>query len=230
MSVKYSGNKGRPMPKMRYDHFEKNPQQRGTSDFNFNINFGDMPQVAEMAATLGKMLKERERAAGLQLFHNPIPPRWLHLTEWYGSTKDFTEEEVLQAVGILRPMLASMQKPEAQLSTWWQADVGRAVPMLDVTPKEPFQLINALVRSAMQEVVGIHRVPEPNEPYDPHITTVYPKTYERTETAEGVVNSIHVEPVAFTVNSLVLVRQHWNDQNHPNHYEWEVIKEIPIGV
>jgi hypothetical protein len=141
------------MPKMRYDHFENNPQQRGTSDFNFNINFGDMPQVAEMAATLGKMLKERERAAGLQLFHSPIPPKWLHLTEWYGSTKDFTQEEVLQAVGILRPMLASMQKLEAQLSTWWQAKEGRAVPMLDVTPKEPFQRIYAMVRSVMQDVV-----------------------------------------------------------------------------
>jgi 2'-5' RNA ligase len=218
------------MPKMRYDHFENNPQQRGTSDFNFNINFGDMPQFAEMAATLGKMLKERERAAGLQLFHNPIPPKWLHLTEWYGSTKDFTQEEVLQAVGILRPMLASMQKLEAQLSTWWQAKEGRAVPMLDVTPKEPFQRIYAMVRSVMQDVVDTNKIPEPKEPYDPHITTVYPKTYERTEAAESVVNSIHVEPVAFTVASIDLVRQYWDNQENPNHYEWEVIEEIPIGA
>jgi 2'-5' RNA ligase len=218
------------MPKMRYDHFENNPQQRGTSDFNFNINFGDMPQVAEMTATLGRKLKMREQEANLKMFHDPIPPEWLHLTEWYGPTKDFTLREVLQAARILRPMLAGIQKPEAQLSTWWQADVGRAVPMLDVTPKEPFQQINTMARSAMQQVVGIDSVTELKEPYDPHITTVYPKTYERTETADGVVNSIHVEPVAFTVNSLVLVRQYWNDQNYPNHYEWEVIEEIPIGA
>jgi hypothetical protein len=186
------------MPKMRYDHFEKNPQQRGTSDFNFNINFGDMPQVAEMAATLGKMLKEREQQAELRLFHNPIPPEWLHLTEWSGSTKDFT--------------------------------LDRAVPMLDVTPKEPFQRINAMARSAVQQVIGIDTVPEPKEPYDPHITTVYPTTYERTEAAESVVNSIHVEPVKFTVGSIDLVKQSWDNQENPNHYEWKVLKKIPIGT
>jgi 2'-5' RNA ligase len=218
------------MPKMRHDHFEKNPQQHGTSDFNININFGDMPQVAEMAAALGKMLKEREQQAELRLFHNPIPPEWLHLTEWFGSTKDFTLEEVLQAAEILQTMLADFQKPEAQLSTWWQADVGRAVPMLDVTPKEPFQRINAMARSAVQQVIGIDTVPEPKEPYDPHITTVYPTTYERTEAAESVVNSIHVEPVKFTVDSIDLVKQYWDNQENPNHYEWKVLKKIPIGT
>jgi hypothetical protein len=220
------------MPKMRDDHFEKNPQQYGVPDLNFNfrVNVDDQPQVAEMAATLGAMLKQREQEAGLTMFHDPIPPKWLHLTGWYGSTKDFELAEVLQAAKILQTELAGFPSIEAQLSTWWQADVGRAVPILDVTPKEPFQRIYSMVRSVMQDVVGVNRIPEPKEPYDPHVATIYAATYERTKTADNVVKSIHVEPVKLTVDSIDLVKQYWDNDDHPNHYEWEVIEEIPIGT
>ena len=217
----------------RLDHFEKNAHQLGMGkvDWNINITLDDIAgEDREDVIDEARRLQELVVDPYPERFHSRIPARWLHVTiERVGTIQDFTPREMKMGVAeLLGKQLKNVDPVEAEITGWWQPE--RAIPMLDIKPKNRLRNIRALLLDAMAETFGEERAATLlGEPFDAHMALAYARTYDRTEETDGIYANTAVEPVKFVVNSLSLVLQHLDHPEHPGHYEWIAVKRIPLG-
>jgi 2'-5' RNA ligase len=203
---------------MAKDHFAKHYIKDNQVDWNFNVVFNECPAVAEMAKKYAPLVTH----PGL---YDPIPPKWLHATILrIGLVEDFTEREMLKVVDLLTPLLARMDLPEFRFDSWWLWG-GNVV--LHISPEDEFTKIYDAVVDAMEKVVGSDRTPRsPHGRFVPHTGLAYTRTHKKEKEVHNQLVSRSVMPASFRVTHLPLIRQQPKD----GHYEWEVIKRIPIGV
>lgn len=202
------------------NHFEKFAHQKGRKDWNFNI-LPSGEDVERMAAQYAELLKNFE---GL---HPAIPAEWLHITILrVGFVDDFTEEEMLQVADVLAPKLAALEiPPEFVFGGWWQHDS----LVTHISPEKAFRGVHAAVVESLQEVITVkpERVAHliPGQIYS-HMTFNYTQNRDNEVELAKFLGEHPIDGASFAVKSLHLIQQ-WPAEDH---YEWEVVREIPIGV
>lgn len=192
----------------------------GKVDWNFNVLFNDQPQVSNMVQSYAPLL----RHPGL---YPPIPAQWLHLTVLRaGFTTEFTEAEMQAVATTLAPNLAALDIPELTLGPAW---VYKGYPLLHTTPEEPLDQLFQCVVQGLRAVVGEDRMPRPVDrsltKFMPHVALAYTRDYAAEEEVRTILADTPIPPVSFRLSYLSLVRQ----QPMSGHYEWEVVKNIPVG-
>jgi 2'-5' RNA ligase len=205
---------------MAKDHFERHAYMKGKTDWNFNLLFDAAPQVSAMAERYAPLLQH----PGL---YPPVPLEWLHLTVLrVGSTSEATGEEMDQVCTKLAPRLAGLALPEFTVGPAWTY-IG--YPLLHITPERPLDSVFQEVLHALQAVVGPDRMPRPIDrsatKLMPHIALAYPKNYDAENEVEQTLIDHPIPPVTIRIPQLSLIKQ-WPTGEH---YEWEVIKNIPLG-
>lgn len=202
---------------MIQDHFEKNYLPNRV-DWNFNVVFHAQPQVAQLAATYRDHLDS-------QNLYSPIPGKWIHSTILrMGLISDFTEVEMLAVAEVLRPKLAILQLPIFCFNPW---NLSGSDVVLEIYPRDDYRQIYECVAEAFVEVIGSDRVSVNSvQQYRPHITLAYTKSHNNVlDIAQKLFYS---EPAycEFAVKSVSLIKQWPTD----GHYEWEVVRELPVGI
>jgi 2'-5' RNA ligase len=199
------------------DHFLKHYYRSNRVDWNFNILFDDQPSVGQMA----ECYKSSISHPGL---YPPIPARWLHATILrVGLLEDFSEAEMLAVTDILKVSLARLELPVFTFESWWIWD---GSPVLHISPGNQFMKIYDHVVAALQQTIGKDRTNRPSYgDFIPHMSLAY----TRAQDAEGeIYDQLAAHPIApasFQVSNLALIKQ-WPTGDH---YEWEVIRRIPVG-
>ena len=123
----------------------------------------------------------------------------------------------------LEPILARLELPEFNFDSWWLWG-GNVV--LHISPEDEFTKIYDAVISALESVVGPERtVKTPHGKFIAHTSLAYTRSHDKEHELHNQLVAHPVTPVSFKVGYLPLLRQ-WA---HDGHYEWEVIKKIPIG-
>lgn len=204
---------------MATDHFKAHSYQKGRADWNFNILVGKQPDVQRMANEYAPTLLAQ---AGL---YGPVPADWLHMTILrIGLTDEFSEEEMLRVVGILAPKLANIQLSELAFDSWWQWG-GNIV--FHISPHEELASIYKAVVTSVEEVVGKDRtVLTPHGQFIPHVTLAYTKDRHDELATNEALSKTRVIPARFRAPAVALIRQ-WPVDGH---YEWEVVREMPVGI
>ncbi|HEY5442386.1 MAG TPA: hypothetical protein VIJ68_02520 [Candidatus Saccharimonadales bacterium] len=232
---------------MAIDHFVKHKYARERIDWNFNILFGDQPQVTELATRYKALIKH----PGL---YDPVPGKWLHATILrVGFLEEFSETEMLAVADVLAPKLADMEMPQLLLGQrWWLWNGG---PVLSITPQQQLQKLFRLVLDALTIIVGRDRLPlltidsasQPMKTFDyflktftatvgrdrlpikfqfvPHVSLAYPKTYDNELDLYKQMRSHPIDSVPIRAMRLSLIKQEVKD----NYYIWEVVKDLSIG-
>jgi 2'-5' RNA ligase len=203
---------------MAKDHFETHYYQKDRVDWNFNILMGNQPDVIRMADEYKTVLTEQED------WYDPILPQWLHMTMLrVGLTDDYSETEMQQVADVLAPKLAAITlPPEFIFDSWWQW--GGVV--LHISPENALKPVYDAIIEALKQVVGDDRtLSAPTGSILPHVALNYSKNHHNEVVLTEYLSEHSVKPARFTVSSLALIRQWPTD----GHYEWEVVRDIPIG-
>jgi 2'-5' RNA ligase len=202
---------------MAIDHFQRHFRKKGQVDWNFNLVFDDQPAVAKMAQEYAKAVKH----PGL---YEPIPEQWLHSTILrVGLIDDYTDAEMLAVSAKLQKSLEQLSLPEFAFDSWWLWSGG---VVLHISPGDEFSKLYDHVIKALELVVGAERVSySPHGRFIPHMGLVYPKTYNKEHEIHKQLVEHPVRPVKFRVTNLSLIRQ-WPTGGH---YEWEIVRNIPVG-
>jgi 2'-5' RNA ligase len=204
---------------MATDHFERH-RVKAEGDkpwWNFNVVFDNQPDVVRMAQQYAPLLQH----PGL---YEPIPPQWLHSTILaVGTTHEFTELEMLAVADKLEPLLANLELPEFQFDSWW---IWEGNVVLHISPEDEFTRIYDAVTEALTQTVGPKRTRKsPYGNFVPHTSLAYTRTHDKEHEIHRQLVEHPVVPAAFKVAYLPLIRQ-WPKNGH---YEWEVVRKIPIG-
>lgn len=203
---------------MAQDHFVKHGASEGQVDWNFNVIFDGCPEVVEMAQQYAPLVTH----PGL---YSPIPAKWLHATILrVGPEDDFTKEEMLAVAECLHGKLAKLELPEFRFDSWWLWG-GNVV--LHISPADEFTKIYDAVISALEQIVGPERTLK--SPYGgrfiAHTALAYTRSHHKEHEINQQLASKLIHPASFKVSYLPLIRQ-WPTGGH---YEWEIIRKIPIG-
>lgn len=199
---------------MATDHFITHRRQQGRVDWNLNILFNDQPQVAAYAARYHEALQH----PGL---YKPVPGKWLHATVLrIGFFDDFSEAEMLEYAARLEARFANIRMPEFLLGQWW---IWGGNPCVHFTPRDPMKEMFAIVMEELTALVGVDRLPD-KQYMTPHITLAYSKSYDDEVGLHRQLEEVSAPAVPVRAKSVSLIKQWIVD----HHYEWEVIKEIPL--
>jgi 2'-5' RNA ligase len=202
---------------MALDHFEKHFYKNNQIDWNFNVLFDGQPAVTAMAEQYAKIIQY----PGL---YKPIPPQWLHATILrVGLIDDYSEAEMLAVAAKLQQSLAELNLPQFSFDSWW---LWGGNVTLHISPDDEFTKIYDHVIAALESVVGPDRTAKsPHGNFVAHTTLAYTKTHDKEQEIHAQLVASPIKPASFSTKNLSLIKQ-WPTAGH---YEWEVIKEIPIG-
>jgi hypothetical protein len=203
---------------MATDHFQKHYYKKEQVDWNFNVLFDGQSAVAKMAQEYSPALEH----PGL---YAPISVQWLHSTILrVGLVEDYTEAEMLAVADKLQKSLSGLKLPEFVFDSWWLWG-GNVV--LHISPDDQFSKIYDAVIVALESVVGSRRTTKtPHGSFIAHTSLVYTKTHDQEKEIHDQLVTHPVKPVTFRATGLSLIKQWPTD----GHYEWEIVKSIPIGA
>jgi 2'-5' RNA ligase len=203
---------------MATDHFKKHAR-KSPVDWNFNVLFHSQPAIDKMRQQYASVIKDAE-------LYDPIPTPWLHATILrVGLLEEYTEAEMLTVADKLQTSLAGLKLPTFSFDSWWLwgGNVG-----LHISPGDEFGQIYQHTAAALESVVGSQRATKtPHGGFIPHTSMAYTKdhTAEQDRELHQKLVANPVQPASFEVKNLSLIKQWPKD----GHYEWEIIREIPIG-
>jgi 2'-5' RNA ligase len=100
-----------------------------------------------------------------------VPTEWLHLTlQGVGFVDEVSEQDITQIVGAARARCAQLSPVTVVLGP---ARISGEAVGLYVRPTEPVRQVRAALRAAIADAWGSDRVPEPEDPFTPHVTLAY---------------------------------------------------------
>ncbi|PWU58045.1 hypothetical protein DLJ47_00580 [Micromonospora sp. S4605] len=100
-----------------------------------------------------------------------IPNQWLHLTmQGIGFVQDVAPEDVDAIVAAARARCGQLAPFKLTIGA---PHVDPESVQIAVDPVEPVRQLRTAIRAAIADVWGTDRVPEPAEPYNPHLSLAY---------------------------------------------------------
>lgn len=139
----------------------------GSRFYTWHITFDGQPEVEHLADQYRTLLSQQPNL-------DVIPNQWLHLTmQGIGFVHDVVSEDVDAIVAAARARCAHLAPFKLTIGA---PHVDPESIQIAVDPVEPVRQIRTAIRAAIADVWGSDRVPEPAEPYNPHLSLAYTNT------------------------------------------------------
>jgi 2'-5' RNA ligase len=136
----------------------------GSRFYTWHITFEDQPAVVQLADNY------RATLAGLPTL-DPVPPKWLHLTmQGIGFVDRIKAADVDAIVAAARIRCAELEPMNLIISRPY---VDPESIQIAVEPAAPVRELRTTIRTAIADVWGAEHVPEPAEPFTPHMSLAY---------------------------------------------------------
>ena len=136
----------------------------GVRFYTWHITFNDQPEVIALASGYRNALKQ-------QSMLDVVPHQWLHLTmQGIGFVDQVDTAEVDAIVDHARRRCANLAAMDLRIG---RPHVDPESIQIAVEPAGPVQKLRREIRSAIGDVWGTGRIPEPAEPYSPHMSLAY---------------------------------------------------------
>ncbi|MEV1321278.1 2'-5' RNA ligase family protein [Micromonospora arborensis] len=139
----------------------------GSRFYTWHITFDGQPEVDELAGQYRSLLSSQPSL-------DVIPNRWLHLTmQGIGFVQDVAAEDIDAIVAAAENRCAHLAPLNLAIGV---PHVDSESIQIAVDPVEPVRQLRAAIRASIADVWGEDRVPEPAEPYNPHLSLAYTNT------------------------------------------------------
>lgn len=139
----------------------------GSRFYTWHITFDGQPEVEHLADQYRALLSQQPNL-------DVIPNQWLHLTmQGIGFVHNVAPEDVDAIVAATRARCAHLAPFKLTIAA---PHVDPESIQIAVDPVEPVRQIRTAIRAAIADVWGSDRVPEPAEPYNPHLSLAYTNT------------------------------------------------------
>lgn len=139
----------------------------GSRFYTWHITFDGQPEVEHLADQYRTLLSQQPNL-------DVIPNQWLHLTmQGIGFVHDVVSEDVDAIVAAARARCAHLAPFKLTIGA---PHVDPESIQIAVDPVEPVRQLRTAIRAAIADVWGSDRVPEPAEPYHPHLSLAYTNT------------------------------------------------------
>lgn len=136
----------------------------GSRFYTWHVTFEGLPEVTALAAEYRSLL------AG-QPTLDVIPTQWLHLTmQGLGFVDQIDDDDVDAIVAAARVRCSAL---DPMVLTLGAPHVDPESIQIAVEPAEPVRRLRSAIRASIADVWGPEKVPEPAEPYSPHISLAY---------------------------------------------------------
>ncbi|MEU7944162.1 2'-5' RNA ligase family protein [Micromonospora taraxaci] len=188
----------------------------GSRFYTWHITFDGQPEVDELAGQYRSLLSSQPSL-------DVIPNRWLHLTmQGIGFVQDVAAEDI-------DVIVAAAENRCAHLAPF---NLAIGVPHVDsesiqiaVDPVEPVRQLRAAIRASIADVWGEDRVPEPAEPYNPHLSLAYTNT---DGSAAPLVEALSSAPT-LSANAVIDSCQLIVLNRDEGMYVWEPYATVKLG-
>jgi len=188
----------------------------GARFYTWHITFGDQPEVISLANGYRDVLKQ-------QSMLDVVPNEWLHLTmQGIGFVDEIDATEVDKIVGQARRRCANLTPMSLRIG---KPHLDPESIQIAVEPAEPVRNLRREIRSAIGDVWGTERIPEPAEPYSPHMSLAY---INSAGPAAPLTDKVEAAPALFAdarVSSCQLIVL--NRDN--GMYVWEPYATVELG-
>jgi 2'-5' RNA ligase len=183
-------------PDRMRDHWWWRPGWRaGRRMYTWHVTFNDQPQLHELVRSYQAALAP---LPGLDL----IPMRWLHLTmQGIAFTDEVSVQDVADIAEAARKRLATQQPVALSVGP---AAVDPEAIMLDVSPAGALDPVRTGIRTAIADVEGAARVPEP-ETWTAHISIAYSNSDGPASPYAEVLSTVTQTPIHLTVSAVHLI-------------------------
>ncbi|WP_213451182.1 2'-5' RNA ligase family protein [Rhizomonospora bruguierae] len=188
----------------------------GSRFYTWHITFDGQPEVAELADRYRDVL-------ALQPSLDIIPTQWLHLTmQGIGFVDQVDRGQVDAIVAAARTRCAALPPMKLTIGT---PHVDPESIQIALAPAEPVRQLRAAIRAAIADVWGPDQVPEPAEPYTPHMSLAYINT---AGPAAPLAHTLATAPditATAVIDSCQLIVLNRDD----GMYVWEPYATVPLG-
>jgi 2'-5' RNA ligase len=136
----------------------------GSRFYTWHITFDGQPEVVDLVERYRDVLAAQPNL-------DVIPTQWLHLTmQGIGFVDQIDRDQVDAIVAAASNRCAAL--PPMKL-TVGAPHVDPESIQIALTPAEPVRQLRVAIRAAIADVWGHDQVPEPAEPYTPHMSLAY---------------------------------------------------------
>lgn len=154
----------------------------GARFYTWHITFSDQPDVIRLASGYRNALKQQPTL-------DVVPDEWLHLTmQGVGFVDQVDASEVDSIVAYARRRCANLAPMELAIG---KPHVDPESIQIAVDPAEPVRILRREIRAAIGDAWGAERVPEPAEPFTPHMSLAY---INSAGPAMPLINAIEAAP------------------------------------
>jgi 2'-5' RNA ligase len=198
------------------DHWWWRPGWRvGTRFYAWHITQDDQPEVCDLA--------QRYRAAVSTIETlDPVPDEWLHMTmQGVGHVEDIN----IAALDFVTLRVADRLRALAPVTTSYQrADITSEAVILAPDDHEAFAEVRRAIRAGITDALGA--CPESEDGFRAHVSVAYGNAAaDVAPIREALDRAELAAPSTTTYTKVSLIRMH-RDQRM---YEWDVIREVPLG-
>jgi 2'-5' RNA ligase len=199
------------------DHWYWRPGwQVGTRFYTWHITFNDQTDVIRLADGYRDVLKQ-------QSMLDVVPDEWLHLTmQGVGFVDQVDTAEVNAIVAQVRRRCANLEPLSLRLG---EPHVDPESIQIAIEPAESVRVLRRKIRAAIGDVWGNEGIPEPAEPYVPHISLAY---INSAAPAAPLAHAIKTAP-ALSANARISACQLIVLNRDNGMYVWEPYATVKLG-
>ncbi|GAA1799275.1 2'-5' RNA ligase family protein [Planosporangium flavigriseum] len=188
----------------------------GTRFYTWHITFDGQPEVTKLAEQYRAVLTG-------QPMLDIIPTQWLHLTmQGIGFVDQVDRDQVDAIVAAAQERCAVLAPMELTLGA---PHVDPESIQIAVEPAEPVRQLRAAIRAAIADVWGPVRVPEPAEPYTPHMSLAYTNADGPAAPLVEALAAVPTLSATATIDSCQLIVLNRDE----GMYMWETFATVPLG-
>jgi 2'-5' RNA ligase len=198
------------------DHWWWRPGWRvGTRFYAWHITQDDQPEVHDLAQ------RYRTAVSTIETL-DPIPDEWLHMTmQGVGHVEDIN----IAAFDFLTLRVADRLRALAPITTSYQrADITSEAVVLTPADPEAFAEVRRAIRAGITDALG--ECPESEDGFRAHVSVAYGNAdADAAPIREALDRAAPAAPSSATYTKVSLIRMHRDQRT----YEWDVIREVPLG-
>lgn len=188
----------------------------GARFYTWHITFSDQQEVVALADHYRSSLAKQSSV-------DVVPPAWLHLTmQGIGFVDQINQGEVDAIVERARQRCAELDPLELSIGA---PHIDPESIQIAVQPAESVRTLRTAIRAAIGDVWGTDRVPEPAEPFNPHMSLGYINADGPAQPLDDIITHtphVKAKAVADTCQLIVLNRD-------KGMYVWEPYATVQIG-
>lgn len=205
-------------PEQVRNHWYWRPGWRvGRRFYTWHLTFADQPDVVALAQTYRSLLDQTPET-------DFIPARWLHLTmQGIGFIDEVDHADIEAIADAARKRCAALTPFVLAVGAPY---VDTEAVQIAVQPPESVTKLRLALRAAIADVWGATQVPEPEEPFLPHMSLAYINRDGPAAPLATAVASVTTPPANATISHCQLIVINRDEQM----YTWDTHTSVPLGA